>query len=128
MPRGYPPSVDVVEAHDVVLAEIAADLHLDQFERDLAGIGEPMDAADRDIDRFVLVHAADVVAERDLGGALDHHPVLGAMEVLLQRQLAAGLHHDALDLVALGDVDVLVVAPGPVDAAVLDRGAMVVAP
>ena len=44
-------SVDVVEAHDVVLAEIAADLHLDQLERDLAGIGEPMNAADRDIDR-----------------------------------------------------------------------------
>ena len=37
---GYAP-VDVVEAHDVVLAEIAANLHLDQFERDLAGICLP---------------------------------------------------------------------------------------
>ena len=55
-----PAPVDVVEAHDVVLAEIAADLHLDQFERDLAGIGEPMNAADRDVDRFVFVHAAHV--------------------------------------------------------------------
>src|SRR6266550_2404923 len=29
-------AVHIVEAHDVVLAEIAADLHLDQFERNLA--------------------------------------------------------------------------------------------
>ena len=40
---GYAP-VDVVEAHDVVLAQIAADLHLDQFKPNLAGVGEPMDA------------------------------------------------------------------------------------
>jgi len=34
------PSIDVIEAHDVILAEIAPDLHLDEFERDLARIGE----------------------------------------------------------------------------------------
>jgi len=68
-------SIDVVEAHDVVLAEIAADLHLDQFERHLPGIAEPMNAADRDINGFVLVHAAHVIAERDLGRSLDHDPI-----------------------------------------------------
>src|SRR5262245_49098786 len=68
--------VNIVEAHDVVLAEIAADLHLDQLERDLARIGEPMNAPDRDIDRFVFVHAAHVIAERDLGRSLDHDPML----------------------------------------------------
>jgi hypothetical protein len=35
-------AVDVVEPQDVALAEIAADLHLDQLQRDLAGIGEAM--------------------------------------------------------------------------------------
>ena len=45
-----------VEPDDVVLAEIASGLDLDQLERDLAGIGEPVDRADRDIDRLVLVH------------------------------------------------------------------------
>ena len=114
-------AVLVVEAYDVVLAEIAADLHLDQFERDLAGIGEPMDAADRDVDRFVLVDRADVAVDRHFGGALDHDPMLGAMEVLLQRQLGAGFHHDALDLVARASVDALVIAPRPIDAAMLDR-------
>ena len=32
--------VDVLEANDVVLAEIAAGLHLDQLEVDLAGVGQ----------------------------------------------------------------------------------------
>src|SRR5215831_5093010 len=121
-----PASVDVVEAHDVVLAEIATDLHLDQFERDLAGIGEPMNAADRDIDGFVFVHAAHVIAERDLGRSLDHDPMLGAMEVLLQRELASRLHDDAFHSVARGNIHILVIAPWAIDATVLDRRAMVV--
>ena len=39
--------VDVLDADDVVLAEIGAGLHLDQLQIDLAGIGEPVDDADR---------------------------------------------------------------------------------
>src|SRR3977135_176563 len=45
-------TIDVVQADDVVLAEIAAGLHLDQFERDPARIGEPMDRAARAVDRL----------------------------------------------------------------------------
>ena len=85
-----------------------------------------MNAPDRDIDRFVFVHAAYVVAERDLGRSLDDDPVLGAMEVLLQREFASWLHDDALDPVARGRIDILVISPGTIDAAMLDRGAMVV--
>src|SRR5262249_976938 len=118
--------VNIVEAHDVVLAEIAADLHLDQFERDLARIGEPMNAADRDIDGFVFVHAAHVMAERDLGCSLDHDPMLGAVEVLLQRELASWLHDNTLHPVARGNIHIVIIAPWAIDAAVLDRGAMVV--
>jgi hypothetical protein len=47
------------------------------------------------------VHAAHGIAQRDLGRSLDHDPMFGAMEVLLQRELAAGLHDDALHLVSL---------------------------
>src|SRR5690606_4826844 len=54
----------------------------------------------------------------DLGHAGDHHPVLGALVVLLQAQRRAGLDHDALDLEALAGIDGVVVAPGPVDLAV----------
>ena len=58
--------VDVVEAHDVVLAQIAADLYLDQFKPNLAGVGEPMDAPDRDVNGFVS-------AERHFGRSMRAH-------------------------------------------------------
>jgi hypothetical protein len=50
------PLIIVLDADDVVLAEIAAGLDLDQLQYDLAGIFQPVDGADRDVDRFVLVH------------------------------------------------------------------------
>ncbi len=84
-----------------------------------------MDAADRNIDRLVLVHAAHVLVDGDLGRSVHHDPMLGAMKVLLQRQLIAGLHHDPLDAIAAGNVDVLIVTPRPVDTPMLDRGAVV---
>jgi len=100
--------------------EITPHLHLNQLEGDLAWIGQPMGAADRHIDRFVLVHRAHVAVHGDLGGSAHHDPMLGAMEMLLQRQLGAGFDHDALDLIARAGVDALVVAPWPVDAPMLD--------
>src|SRR3954447_6822623 len=78
------PPIDIVETHDVVLAEIAANLNLDQFQRDFSRIGEPMNAADRDVHGFVLMHAADLVVHRDLRGSLHDDPVLRPMEVFLQ--------------------------------------------
>jgi hypothetical protein len=44
------------DADDVILAEIAAGLNLDQLQHNLSGVLQPVDAADRDIDRFILVH------------------------------------------------------------------------
>ena len=61
-----PAAIDVVQPYDVVLAEVASHLHLDQFERDLAGIGKPMNAPDGDIARLVFVDAAHVIADRNL--------------------------------------------------------------
>jgi hypothetical protein len=48
------PSIDIIETHDVVLAEIAADLNLDQFQRDFSRIGEPVNAADACSDQSYL--------------------------------------------------------------------------
>src|SRR5258708_31461746 len=80
-----------------------------------------MNAADRNVYGFVFVYRADLAVHRDLGGALYDHPMLGPMEMLLQRQLSAGLHHDAFDLVTRARIDSLIVAPGSVDPPVLDR-------
>src|SRR5258708_12414131 len=103
------------EENDVVMAEVAPDLHLDQFEGDLAGVGEAMNAADRDVDRFVFVHAAHVLAERDLGRSLHHNPVPRAVEMLLQRKLASGLHANAFDAVAWRPIDILQSSPPPLN-------------
>ena len=48
--------VDVVEADDVVHAEITADLDLGSAQARTCPDCEAMDAADRDADRLVLVH------------------------------------------------------------------------
>jgi hypothetical protein len=55
--------VVILDADDIVLAEIAAGLNLDQFQQYLARIFQPVDGADRDIDRFVLVHGLSQVGE-----------------------------------------------------------------
>src|SRR5690349_21809462 len=47
-------SIRVVEAHDVVFAEIAARLHLDDLERHLARVLQAMPHAERNERRFVL--------------------------------------------------------------------------
>ena len=77
-------AIDIIEADDIVLAQIAPRLHLDQFERDLAGIGQPMDGAQGDVGRFILVNDALLAVDRHLGGAAYHHPMLGPVHMLLQ--------------------------------------------
>src|SRR4030081_1898623 len=76
--------VIVLDPDDVVLAEIAAGLDLDQFQQNLAGIFQPMDRADRDMDRFVLVHGLDEFIDRYARRAAHDDPVLGAVMMLLQ--------------------------------------------
>src|SRR5262249_62034037 len=109
-----PAAIAAAQPHDVVLAEVASHLHLDQFERNLAGIGKPMNAPDGDIARLVFVHGARVIADRDLSGPLHDDPMFRAVKVLLQRERAAGLHDNALHTVTGGNVHVLVISPGTV--------------
>jgi len=94
------PDHTVIEAKNVVLAKIAADLNFDQFERYLARIGETVNAADWNICRLILVDGADFVSHFNLGRTSDDHPVLGTMKVLLQRESRVGLHNDPFHLIA----------------------------
>ena len=50
------PMIVVLNALDVVFAEIASGLHLDQFQIDLAGILKTVIGADQHIDRFPSFH------------------------------------------------------------------------
>jgi len=72
----------ILDAHDVVLAEITAGLNLDQFQQNLAGIFQPVDRADRDMDRFVLVHGLDEFIDRYARRAAHDDPVLGTVMML----------------------------------------------
>ena len=60
-----------------------------------------MGGADRNIDRFVLVHELDKVVDRHPRRAAHHDPVLGTMVMSLQREPAARLDDDTLDLWSL---------------------------
>src|SRR5262245_4423634 len=61
-------AVAVLEADDVVLSEIAPRLHLDQVQRDLARVLEPVRGADRDVGRLVLGKHHFLFAAADLSG------------------------------------------------------------
>lgn len=55
-PSGVVAAVHVLNPDYVVLARVGADLHLDQLQRDLARVHQTVHAADRQVDRLVLVH------------------------------------------------------------------------
>src|SRR3569833_3314642 len=93
-------AIRILEADDVVLAEVGAGLHLDDLERQLARIREAVRLAERDVGALVLGQDHLAVAAGDLRGALHDDPVLGAMVVHLQAQRGTRVDQDALDLEA----------------------------
>jgi hypothetical protein len=92
------PVVCILDPDDIVLAEMGAGLHLDEFEVDLARIGNSVDAGARQVDRLVLVDEMGFVVAHDFRRAVDDDSVLGAVKMLLQRELRAVLQDDAFDL------------------------------
>ncbi len=96
------PAVVVVEADDVVLAEVAALLHLDEQQRLVAAVLDAVRGAHGDVDGLARRDLLHHVVEGDRGRACDDEPVLGALGVALVAQAVARLHGDALDLEALG--------------------------
>ena len=47
-------AIDVFETFDVVLTQVAARLHFDDFQRDLAWVFQAMDRRDRDVGGLVF--------------------------------------------------------------------------
>ena len=80
--------INIIQPDDIVLAEIAAGLNLDQLEGDLAVVGEAVHGTDRNIDSLILVHDALFLADGDFGGPAHHHPMFRAVPVFLQGQRA----------------------------------------
>src|SRR5687768_6375229 len=107
---GLVAAIPILEPNDVVFTEVGARLHLDDVQRDLSGVLDAVASADRNVGRFVFAQREDLVPTRDLRGARDYHPVLGAMMMQLQRKRRARLHDQALDLEPLAAVDAVVAA------------------
>ena len=76
--------VHVLEAHDVVLAQISARLHFDDFQRQRARVFQAMLHADGNLSRLILGEQKSLSAARHLGRAAHHYPMLGAVVMHLQ--------------------------------------------
>ena len=74
----------VFDADDIVFTEIAPGLNLDQFKRNLAWILQPVHGADRNVNRFILVHGRDGVIHGHACRAPHHDPMFGTVVMFLQ--------------------------------------------
>ena len=109
------PAVDIVEAFDVVLAQIVPGLNFDDPEDVLARVLQSVARAERDVGRLVGPELEHLLATGDPGPALDHDPMLGPMPMTLQGEARAGLDRQLLDLEMVTRIDRPIGAPGPKD-------------
>ena len=114
----FMPVIVVVEADDVVLAQVFAVLDLDDLKRDLAAVLEPVLGGYGDIGAFIRVHVVFAVPVRDPCRARYDDPVFAAMVMQLMGQFCAGIDLDPLDLVPVAFFEHRIGAPGPMNGAV----------
>src|SRR5438876_8710102 len=105
-------SVAILEAHDIILAEIGARLHFDDLERHGTGVLDAVLHAHRDIGRLVLLEEKDFVSAGHARGAGDDHPVLGPVMMQLQGERGAGVDVETLHLEARPALEAVVAPPG----------------
>src|SRR6185312_445234 len=105
--------VGILEAHDIVFAEIAADLHLYEFERRVSRVGDAMFCADGNEYGLVLAPQLGLVVHPHERRAADNHPVFRPMVMQLKRELSARVDHDSLDPESVALRNRLIAAPRP---------------
>src|SRR5215472_11871815 len=88
----------IMQANDVVFAEITAALYLNKDQQFVAWILYAMGGADSNVDRFTCLDNRLLIVQCDPGGSLDHDPVLRPLRVLLIAQSLSGEHLNALHL------------------------------
>ena len=106
------PTIIIFKSYNIIFSKIYSRLNLNDFQRHLSGVAEPMYMPQRDEGRFIFAQQENLFAVGYLGRAFDHNPMLSPMVVHLQTQAGARVHHDSLDLKALAAVDAVVPAPG----------------
>lgn len=81
---GLIPAVFIIEPNNVIFAQVAAGLDFNQFKRDFAWVSQPVNAADRNVGRFVFMDDATFSSDCHFRSPPHHDPMLRAMEMLLQ--------------------------------------------
>src|SRR5579885_1785998 len=109
--------IDILEAHDVVFAQIIATLYFDDFNGLFGHVLEAMLRAQWNEYGFILAQVENIFSARDAGGSEHHYPVLGATMMHLQRQACSGVDTDAFDLKTRTALDGVIPAPRAVDLA-----------
>ncbi len=110
------PIIDILQALDVVLADVVSGLHLDDPQGRIARVLKAVNGAQGNKGRLVRAQIEHLVVPGDACRAVDDDPVLGAMVVALQAQSSPRLDDNLLDQKSLPFIQVLVMPPGPVDA------------
>ena len=109
----------VLQAHNVVLAEVIAALYLDEDHFQISGVFDSMRRADRNINILAGVKPDFLIVERDFRLALHNDPVFCAARVFLITQPFARQNFDAFDFESLALVENCEIAPRPF---VISRG------
>src|SRR5512141_2927536 len=106
--------VVVLEPLDVVLSRVFPHLHLDDDEVFLADALDPMQGAQRNVDRFSREEPDDLLAACYRRRPADHLPMLRPMPMPLEAQAASRLHDKLLHLVPGILVQHQVISPGAI--------------
>ena len=77
-------SVDVIISDDVILAQVGACLHLYQNHVDLAGVFQPVNRAQGNVDRLVFGNQAHIGIDGHFCSTFHHDPMFGAVVMALQ--------------------------------------------
>jgi hypothetical protein len=91
-------SVVVFQSDDVILTEIIAKLHFNNFEWTITAIAQTVICLERDMNVLALTELQFLRATHDVCYAFDYDPVLLAPRVALQAEAGAGLYLKHLNL------------------------------
>jgi hypothetical protein len=103
----------VLEALNIILAQVVAALHLDEDKRAEALVLDAVDHVTTDVDRASRSHRAKLSPTGHEPPALDNRPMLRPPPMPLQAEPLAGVHLDELDLIPGGVFQDPVESPWP---------------
>jgi hypothetical protein len=106
--------VIVFEPHDIVLAQVIAELNLDEYEGVIRSVAETVIGLWRDVYVFACIESQLTVSADDIGRAGDDDPVFAAPCMTLEAQARARFNFKPLDLIAVALFQDFVTTPWPI--------------